>query len=59
LDRIGTERFGEASGRSNGPFEKKDQKSVKEKTIFGDKVEDIIDSRGWAIYREDRSQTAE
>jgi hypothetical protein len=28
LDRIGTERFGEASGRSNGPLEEDDQKSV-------------------------------
>jgi hypothetical protein len=34
LDRIGTERFGEASRRSNGPLEKKDQKSVGERTIF-------------------------
>ncbi len=46
MDWIGTERFGEASGRSNGPFEEKDQKSVGEKTIFGGEVEDRTDSRG-------------
>ncbi len=34
LDRIGTECFGEASGRSNEPFEKKDQKSVRRREGF-------------------------
>jgi hypothetical protein len=38
---IGTERFGEASGRSNGPLRMKDQKSVGgRETIFGGNVED-------------------
>ncbi len=34
LDWIGTERFGEASRKNNGPLKKKDQKSVGERTIF-------------------------
>jgi hypothetical protein len=38
-DRIGIGRFGEASGRSNGPFERKIRSLLEDDGLSGEKVE--------------------